>query len=217
MVAGLRVHQHHPVALVAQRLAGLRARVVELAGLADDDRPGADDQDALDVGALWHSSSPSSSRSGRTDSRCRAARDSLPGGPGSRTPAGRCAPGPAASRRTARRGSAAGSPAAIAGSTAKPWFWLVITTRPVSRSFTGWLAPWWPNFIFSVFAPEARPMSWWPRQMPNTGMPRRVEDLADRLDGVVAGLRIARAVGQEHAVGLHASALRAPASAPAPP
>ena len=27
-------------------------------------------------------------------------------------------------------------------STAKPWFWLVIETRPESRSLTGWLAPW---------------------------------------------------------------------------
>jgi hypothetical protein len=44
------------------------------------------------------------------------------------------------------------------GSTAKPWFWLVISTWPlVSRSLTGWLAPWWPNFILSVRAPEARP------------------------------------------------------------
>ena len=33
------------------------------------------------------------------------------------------------------------------GSTAKPWFWLVMLTRPLSRSLTGWLAPWWPNFI----------------------------------------------------------------------
>ena len=30
-------------------------------------------------------------------------------------------------------------------STAKPWFWLVISVRPVVRSLTGWLAPWWPN------------------------------------------------------------------------
>ena len=28
-----------------------------------------------------------------------------------------------------------------AGSTAKPWFWLVISTCPVSRSSTGWFAP----------------------------------------------------------------------------
>ena len=47
IVAGLRVDQDDPVALLAQRLAGLGAGVVELAGLADDDRAGADDQDAV--------------------------------------------------------------------------------------------------------------------------------------------------------------------------
>ena len=71
----------------------------------------------------------------------------------------------------------------VASSTAKPWFWRVIITRPVSSSCTGWLAPWWPNFIFMVRAPTARPSNWWPRQMPNTGM-SVVEELADRLDRV---------------------------------
>ena len=42
----------------------------------------------------------------------------------------------------------------VAASTAKPWFWLVMSTCPVSRSSTGWFAPWWPNFIFSVRAPD---------------------------------------------------------------
>ena len=42
--------------LVAQRLARLRAGVVELAGLPDDDRAGADDENALDVGAFGHRS-----------------------------------------------------------------------------------------------------------------------------------------------------------------
>ena len=32
----------------------------------------------------------------------------------------------------------------VARSTAKPWFIEVISTLPVVRSFTGWLAPWWP-------------------------------------------------------------------------
>ena len=54
IVAGLRVDQDDPIALVAQRLAGLGAGVVELAGLADDDRAGADDEDGLDVSALGH-------------------------------------------------------------------------------------------------------------------------------------------------------------------
>ncbi|MNE79804.1 hypothetical protein D3C80_1763250 [compost metagenome] len=43
-------------------------------------------------------------------------------------------------------------------STAKPWFWLVMLTRPVSRSLTGWLAPWWLLSILNVVAPEARAM-----------------------------------------------------------
>ncbi|MCY1368607.1 hypothetical protein D9M69_556030 [compost metagenome] len=56
-------------------------------------------------------------------------------------------------------------------STAKPWFWLVMLTRPLSISFTGWLAPWWPNFILKVLAPLAKAMIWWPRQMPKMGTP----------------------------------------------
>ena len=48
------IHQHHFVALRAQRLARLRAGIVEFAGLADDDRAGADDQNFLDVGAFGH-------------------------------------------------------------------------------------------------------------------------------------------------------------------
>ena len=48
------VDQDDPQALLAQHPARLGAGVVELAGLADDDRPGADDQDGLDVGALGH-------------------------------------------------------------------------------------------------------------------------------------------------------------------
>ena len=60
----------------------------------------------------------------------------------------------------------------VLSSTAKPWFWLVMLTRPLSRSFTGWFAPWWPNFILKVFAPEASARIWWPRQMPKVGTPR---------------------------------------------
>ena len=51
---GVGVDQDDPVALLAQRLAGLGAGVVELAGLADDDRPRADDHDRADVGSLRH-------------------------------------------------------------------------------------------------------------------------------------------------------------------
>ena len=52
------VHQHHPVALVRQRLAGLGAGIVELAGLADDDGAGAQDEDGLEIVALGHRRQP---------------------------------------------------------------------------------------------------------------------------------------------------------------
>ncbi len=51
----IRVDQHDHVPFLAQGLARLRARVIELAGLPDDDRPGTDQQDFLDVVATWHS------------------------------------------------------------------------------------------------------------------------------------------------------------------
>ena len=51
---GVGVDQDHPVALGRQRLASLGARIVELAALADDDRPGADDEDRFDVRAFGH-------------------------------------------------------------------------------------------------------------------------------------------------------------------
>ena len=41
----VRVHQDDAVAFFAQRLAGLGAGIIELAGLADDDRSRADDED----------------------------------------------------------------------------------------------------------------------------------------------------------------------------
>ena len=48
------VDQDHLEPFGAQRLARLRARVVELGGLADDDRPRADHEDAFDVSAFGH-------------------------------------------------------------------------------------------------------------------------------------------------------------------
>ena len=48
----IAVDQHDAVAFFAERSAGLGAGIVELAGLSDDDRPGADDQDGFDVGAF---------------------------------------------------------------------------------------------------------------------------------------------------------------------
>ena len=51
----IRIDEHDFVAFRAQRFAGLRAGVVELARLADDDRARADDQDFLDVSSFRHS------------------------------------------------------------------------------------------------------------------------------------------------------------------
>ncbi len=51
---GVGVDQDHPVPLLLQRLDRLRARIIELARLPDDDRPGADDEDRGDVSAFGH-------------------------------------------------------------------------------------------------------------------------------------------------------------------
>ena len=71
----VRVDQDDPVAFVLQRLARLRAGIIEFAGLPDHDRPGADDQDAdlmsvrlgmARIGSLaLRSSSASTKRSNR--------------------------------------------------------------------------------------------------------------------------------------------------------
>jgi hypothetical protein len=50
----VRIHQHDAVAVLAKRLAGLGARIVELAGLSDDDRAGADQQNCVEVVAAGH-------------------------------------------------------------------------------------------------------------------------------------------------------------------
>ena len=48
------VDEHDAKAFLAQHLARLRAGVIELAGLPDDNRAGPDDENRLDVGSLWH-------------------------------------------------------------------------------------------------------------------------------------------------------------------
>ncbi len=52
------IDQHDLVAQGAQRLACLRAGIIELAGLADDNRPGADNEDFADIASLWHRQPP---------------------------------------------------------------------------------------------------------------------------------------------------------------
>src|SRR6185437_2594703 len=54
------IHQNDAVALVLQRLAGLRAGIIELTGLADDDRASANDQDRFDVCSFGHSGNATS-------------------------------------------------------------------------------------------------------------------------------------------------------------
>ena len=51
---GIGIHQDDFVAVGTQRLAGLSARIVEFAGLPDDDRTGADDQNFFNVRAFGH-------------------------------------------------------------------------------------------------------------------------------------------------------------------
>ena len=50
----VRVYQDYAVTLFAQGFTRLRAGVVEFAGLADDDRASAKDQDAFYVCTFWH-------------------------------------------------------------------------------------------------------------------------------------------------------------------
>ena len=51
---GVRIDQDHFIALLAERLAGLGPRIVELAGLADDNGSRSDQKDLVDVGSLGH-------------------------------------------------------------------------------------------------------------------------------------------------------------------
>ncbi len=65
---GVGIDQHDPVALGLQRLAGLRARIVEFAGLTDDDGSGADDQNAVDIVPPRHQPIPVMARARRAPS-----------------------------------------------------------------------------------------------------------------------------------------------------
>src|SRR5690606_29986826 len=56
----VRVGQDDAVALLLEDLARLRAGVVELAGLADHDGTGADEEDRLEVVAARHQATPCS-------------------------------------------------------------------------------------------------------------------------------------------------------------
>ena len=63
IVAGLELTRTTRVAFLAQGLAGLGAGIIELAGLADDDGAGADEQDLLEIGAFGHAQNHQSAAS----------------------------------------------------------------------------------------------------------------------------------------------------------
>jgi hypothetical protein len=54
MVAGLELTSTTSIALFLEGLARLGSRIVELAGLADDDGPGPDDHNFVNVGPFGH-------------------------------------------------------------------------------------------------------------------------------------------------------------------
>jgi hypothetical protein len=51
---GIGIHEHDLIALFAECFASLRSRIIELAGLPDNDRAGADDEDFGNISALRH-------------------------------------------------------------------------------------------------------------------------------------------------------------------
>ena len=63
------IDQHDAIALGLEGLAGLRAGIVELAGLADNNRPCADDEDRGDVGPSGHRFRASSGHKKRARNR----------------------------------------------------------------------------------------------------------------------------------------------------
>jgi hypothetical protein len=86
---------------------------------------------------------------------------------------------------------------------AKPWFWLVIMTSPCEHLHRVVGA-----VVTELHLHGARAAGQGQQLVAQADTEQRdvrVEQFADRLDGVVAGLRVAGAVAQEDAVGLIAS------------
>ena len=120
------------------------------------------------------------------------------------------------SRRTARRASPRHPSGSASGTTTKPWFWLVISTLPVCRSFTGWLAPRWPRrHFFRAWRP--RPGQHLVAEADAEDRRAGIDHFADHRHGIDAGgRRIAGTVGEEHAVGLVAQHVLGAWRSPAP-
>jgi len=50
----IRIHENDAIAFLAQRLASLRAGIIELAGLTYHNRARTEDEDTVYVGSFWH-------------------------------------------------------------------------------------------------------------------------------------------------------------------
>ena len=75
----VRVDQDDLVTFLAERLAGLGAGIVELAGLADDDRAGADEENLAQVGAFGHRGNDTNGRPGNEPRKATRAKDGVEG------------------------------------------------------------------------------------------------------------------------------------------
>ena len=98
----VRVDDDRAVAVVAQHLQRLAAGVVELAGLADHDRAGADQADRVDVVTPRQGAPPRPTRRGSTRRRAGPARPR-----DGTAPSARAAPGSRRPRRCRRRATRA--------------------------------------------------------------------------------------------------------------
>ncbi len=156
---GVRVGQDHPVALLGQDPAGLGARVVELAGLADHDRAGAHDQDGSDVFAARHDVVPYRPASARPARPARADHQLVEL---VEEVVRVVRPGAASGWYCTENAAATGRPQALHDSvvevhvrrlgvgdrTGRHGVVVVLARdldRPVPNASPGWLAPWCPN------------------------------------------------------------------------
>ena len=177
----VRVDEDRPDALGAQRAAGLRAGVVELGRLADDDRARPEDQDGrrlrgtaavVDRGRASRRShgghEPVEHRE-RVERARRALGVVLDG-------LDRLLAVAQALDRAVVEVDLADAEARRRRQRVADDLDLVVLGRHLDdarapTSWTGWFAPWWPNRSRVVSAPAARPTIWWPRQMPSSGRP----------------------------------------------
>ena len=158
----------------------------------------------------------SSRRTARTDNGCRSAPGSPRDGTARRTPAGRCTPSPSFEPSNSDTCVTLAVGGSVSGSTAKPWFWLVISTLPggeVLHRLVG--AAMAALQLVGLRAQRQRQ-----QLVAEADAEHRhagLQHAADRRHRVFAGRRrIARAVGQEHAVRLRGAGCHRPSPSPAP-